>query len=88
MGAANVEPAPLMVPEPDADVPPLDDELLHAAPASRTATATTPAAALLEAALLEAALLEAGPGRTILMTAPPGLTAPPGPACAAGVLDE
>jgi hypothetical protein len=59
MGAANVEPAPLMVPEPDADVPPLDDELLHAAPASRTATATTPAAARLEAARLDAARLDA-----------------------------
>jgi len=79
MGAANVEPAPLMVDEPDVDDPPLDELLLlHAAPASRTAIAATPMAAL----------RATGPGCTILMTAPPGLTAPAGPACAAGVLDE
>jgi hypothetical protein len=66
MGAANVEPAPLRVDEPDPDDPGLAELLLHAAPASMMPTAATPAAALRETA----------PRKTILMTAPPGLTAP------------
>src|ERR1700730_4865248 len=99
MGAANVEPAPLRVPEPDPDDPPLDELLLHAAPASRMPIAASATAALRETGppctiLITAppgpaaAFREAAPPCTILITAPPGLTARPGPACAAGVLDE
>jgi hypothetical protein len=71
MGAANVEPAPLRVDEPDPDDPGLAELLLHAAPASMMPTAATPAAALRETAPRKTA-----PRKTILMTAPPGLTAP------------
>jgi len=86
MGAANVDPAPLMVDDPD-DVPPLD-ELLHAAPISTMAAAAMPAAAPREAGSVAPARLrhDLAPARlrndacTILMMAPPSQTFRPGPA--------
>jgi len=86
MGAANVDPAPLMVDEPDDDPP--FDELLHAAPVRTTAAAAMAAAVLREACRVAPARLrhDVAPARlrhdacTILMMAPPSQTFRPGPA--------
>jgi hypothetical protein len=68
MGAANVDPAPLIVDEPDGEAP--FDEVLHAAPVRTTA------AAAMTAAVLRVACAAC----TILMMAPPSQTFRPGPA--------